>query len=80
MRDWKTTTAGFVAAVVAVAAGAKALLDLIEGSTTPDEAWPLIAAAFAALAAGVGLFAARDAEPAEDVYTPPPFRDPDHRD
>jgi len=54
MKSWRTTVLGIVTILGAVAGVLKALLDG-DPSTMPD-----FASAFAAIAAGVGLIAARD--------------------
>lgn len=58
-KNWKTTTAGIAAILVAVGAALKALTDN-DPSTVPD-----IGACVAAVMAGVGLILAKDAVKAE---------------
>jgi hypothetical protein len=58
-KNWKTTTAGIAAILVAVGAALKALTDN-DASTVPD-----IGACVAAVMAGVGLILAKDAVKAE---------------
>jgi hypothetical protein len=54
MKDWKTTSAGIAAILVAVGAALKALADN-DPNTVPD-----IGACIAAVMAGIGLILAKD--------------------
>lgn len=56
MKSWRTTTTGVLAIVVAIAGAVKAELD---GDVTTSADWGAVAAA---IIAGVGLIAARDAK------------------
>ena len=56
MKSWRTTTTGILAIVVAIAGAVKAELD---GDATTAADWGAVAAA---IIAGIGLIAARDAK------------------
>jgi hypothetical protein len=70
VKNPNTTIAGAMAVLGAILAGIQSVVAIVNGDGTPEQHGPVIAAAIAAAATGIGLLLARDAKPGDPPTTP----------